>query len=182
MDDLRKLTRIILIGLGVYILIFTSLLVVSDICLLFSREPLPAAALVSVFVNLAITALIIYLLLSKADFFAERVVGREAPVRRDVDWLPFAFRLTSVFAGILYAYWLVPWIISDVGRYVVSRQSRLSSIDLTWDCVAGWVIQLGLAIYLLCGAPHFVRWQVKKTLEHCSRQAQAGCVSEQKPD
>jgi len=29
---------------------------------------------------------------------------------------------------------------------------------------------LTIGIYLVCGAPHFVRWQVKKTLEQCKQQ------------
>ncbi len=27
---------------------------------------------------------------------------------------------------------------------------------------------LAIAAYLICGAPHFVKWQVKKTLQQCS--------------
>jgi len=29
---------------------------------------------------------------------------------------------------------------------------------------------LTASVYLLCGAPHFVRWQVKKTIEQCKEQ------------
>jgi hypothetical protein len=40
---------------------------------------------------------------------------------------------------------------------------------MPWQRLVGWIIQLPLAIYLICGAPHFVNWQVRKTLEHCQR-------------
>jgi hypothetical protein len=32
------------------------------------------------------------------------------------------------------------------------------------------VLYLVLAVYLICGAPHFVKWQVKKTLKFCGKK------------
>ena len=36
-----------------------------------------------------------------------------------------------------------------------------------------WLFSLPIAIYLLWGAPHFVRWQVKKTLEICGKMGKS---------
>jgi hypothetical protein len=32
-----------------------------------------------------------------------------------------------------------------------------------------WIILSALCVYLLYGAPHFVRWQVKTTLDECKQ-------------
>jgi hypothetical protein len=44
-----------------------------------------------------------------------------------------------------------------------------------WPEVVKCVLMLGMGIYLVCGAPGFVRWQVKKTLKQC------GKIEEQQP-
>ena len=33
-----------------------------------------------------------------------------------------------------------------------------------------WLLMLTIGIYLACGAPHFVRWHVRKTIEQYKQQ------------
>ena len=169
MTDLHKLARIILIGLGIYILAWGVFLAFSFLAYLFAGDSLKWNAVVFSFLNIPFAGLIAYLLFSRADFFAEKVVGEEETTPSTMDWLPFAFRLTSVFAGVLYLHWTVPRIISTIALYVSLKGARSVTCYSRWQPIVTWVIQLGLGIYLVCGAPHFVRWQVKKTVEECKK-------------
>ena len=175
MNDLRKLTRIILIGLAVYILIFQALhLFVLLPYIIFgdsSTRTFDIKMVLSPLLVIIYAGLIIYLLMYKVDFFIEKIVGAEEPEQARVWWIPFAFRLTSVFAGMLYLYRVVPRIISTIHAYIFAVQHNFENPSpyLSWSVILSWVVLLALGIYLLCGAPHFVRWQVRKTLEQCKR-------------
>ena len=178
MSDLRKLARVILIGLGVYIGIWAVFLVLA-IPQLFLADSVNAVSVLSTVLGIAIMGLIVYLLLCKSDLFVERIVGPEEPVRKDVDWLPFAFRLTAVFAGMLYLYWVIPRMISSIRWYIVSTRPGMMSTRSPWSEIVGWIAQLALGVYLVFGAPHFVRWQVRKTLEQCKKLEGQGDAAEQ---
>lgn len=176
MNDLRKLTRIILIGLGVYILLgFTLQLFMIIPYFLLKDSRFDTFGIVQVlsyvFVYIYV-GIIIYLILYKADFFVERIIKPQEQEQCLVWYVPFAFRLVSVFAGILFLYWVVPSIISTVSGYLTAAAGNnvvKASVYFSWDRVLGWIVLLAMGIYLLCGAPHFVRWQVKKTVEQCGK-------------
>jgi NADH:ubiquinone oxidoreductase subunit 5 (subunit L)/multisubunit Na+/H+ antiporter MnhA subunit len=173
MDDLKKLTRIILIGLGIYILIEVGRpFLLSLPYFLFydsSVRPFGFASLISSIFAIAYAILIIYVLFYKANFLTEKIVGTETEPKERIWWLPFAFRLTAVFSGILYLYRVIPSIVSMLCAclLVSERQGAIPPTWLTWNYVIRYIILLALGIYLLYGAPHFVRWQVRKTLEQC---------------
>lgn len=48
------------------------------------------------------------------------------------------------------------------------RQSRLLAQALLLTMVATTLILLALGVYLLAGAPHFVRWHLKSTARFCA--------------
>jgi len=169
MTEAHRLARIILIGLGTYVLVWAVFIAFSVLAHLFSGGPLEWDTVVFSLLNIAFPGLIVYLLFRRADFFAEKVVGAQETTPRAVDWLPFAFRLTAVFAGVLYLHWTVPTIISSIQTCVSLKDLENAPKYPNWENTIAWVIQLGLCIYLLCGAPHFVRWQVKKTIEQCKK-------------
>ena len=176
MDDLKKLTRIILIGLGIYMLVEVGRpLLLSLPYALFdtSISPFGFAYLLSFIFAIAYAVLIIYVLFYKANLLTGKIVGAEAEALNQIWWLPFAFRLTAVFSGILYLYWVIPSIVSMVYVHLwAARQGAIPAAWLTWSHVVSYIILLALGIYLLCGAPHFVRWQVRKTLEQCKEPAE----------
>ena len=173
MNDLSKLARIIIIGLGIYILLESGLALFailphlvmspSDVFgatggFLVLFYPLP---------RIALGSLIIYLVVSREEFFVRKIVGNQESQKTDVWWLPFSFRLTVVLAGIFYIYWAIQQIVSTIRLYfVTSRQIPVYSGVFS---LLGQIILLAGGIYLLCGAPHFVRWQVRKTIEQCKR-------------
>ena len=129
---------------------------------------------------IAFTVAVAWVILSQLDRWAEKVVGPTCDEQpgQPVAVLPAAFRMVSVFSGLLCLYWLVPRIISAVQGYIIARQHNFdyASAKVNPTHILAWAIQAALAIYLLFGAPHFVRWQVKKTLEHCRGPAEEGTV------
>ena len=126
------------------------------------------------FISLCL-AVCVYLLIYHRDKWARYIVGTADLPDPDVQiqWLPVAFRLVAVVAGLFCLYRLVVTIISVVQRFAMAKGTSSSpgyrqiftSKVLSIEQILGWLILLVIGIYFLCGAPHFVRWQVKKTLE-----------------
>ncbi len=130
------------------------------------------------FISLCL-AVCVYLLIYHRDKWARNIVGTADLPDPDVQihWLPVAFRLVAVVAGLFCLYRLVLKIILVVQRLAMAKGSSSSpgyrqiiiSNVLSVEQILGWLILLVIGIYFLCGAPHFVRWQVKKTIEQCKK-------------
>jgi len=79
------------------------------------------------------------------------------------------FRIVCIGAGLFFL------------RSFIFRFSHLFAASMhrnhgaTFNDYLSWysypILLLVVAIYLLCGAPHFVRWQVKKTLAICEKES-----------
>ena len=173
MNKMHSLAKIILTALALYIAYQLSITLLSILFMIgltdFDKSPIFYIALP--FVALLLPAVIIYQLLYKRDKWAEKIVGAaDLPCpKSQINWLPIAFRLASVTAGL---YSLLHFV-SGLSR-ALSYYARIKAYDSIYpqnafatERIIGWVLLLPIAIYLLCGAPHFVRWQVKKALEQC---------------
>jgi hypothetical protein len=173
MNDLHKLARIILVGLGIYVLIRHAIGAIAVLPYLFYGEsPLrwhAVGQLVSFALFAVCSGVVIYALIWKADFLSAKITGIYESDQAEVWWLPFAFRLASVCAGILLLSWSISSLTSIIATYVRMADPRLVTRPMPWEMLVGGIIQLPVAIYLLCGAPRFVNWQVRKTLEHCGQ-------------
>ena len=183
MNDLRKLARIILVGLGIYVLVKYGIGLFAGLPYLFYGEsPLRGFAVVQLVSFVLVTvclSLVIYALVWKADFWSAKIAGADEREGAEIWWLPFAFRLSSVCTGILYLSWGISALVPIIVRHIQMLHPGVMYIASPWDSVVGWLIELGLGIYLVCGAPHFVRWQVKKTIEQCKRFEGGKKVSEE---
>ncbi|HUT31688.1 MAG TPA: hypothetical protein VMX13_18010 [Sedimentisphaerales bacterium] len=173
MNDLRKLTRIILAALALYMLINASfsLFLLLPFLLFADSSSVNALAILQPLFPIGFAVVLLYVLFFRADWWIERIVGQEEPARAGVWWLPAAFRLACVFSGIFYVYRVIPTIISTAHAYLVTQRESPHAIlpTITGNQILAWIILLALGLYLLYGAPHFVRWQVRKTLEQCSK-------------
>jgi len=173
MDDLHKLARIILVGLGIYVLVTQGIGVFAVLPYLFLAEPQMRGYALGQLVSFGLFAvclgLVIYALIWKADFLSAKITGIYESDQAEVWWLPFAFRLAAVCAGIVVLSLSISAINSTIASYGQMMSHSSSRASIPWQRLVGWIIQLPLAIYLLCGAPHFVNWQVRKTLEHCGQ-------------
>ncbi len=173
MSDLHKLARIILVGLGIYVLVNQGIGIVATLPYLFYGESSLGVYAIARFISFAIMAvcigLVIYVMICKADSLSVKMIDVYESDQAKVWWLPFAFRLAAVCAGIIVLSWSISRITSTIASYAQMMSLSSSRASIPWQMLLGWIIQLALAIYLICGAPHFVRWQVRKTLEHCER-------------
>ncbi len=190
MNDLRKLARIILVGMGIYVLVKHGIGFAAMLPFLFFSGSLMRGStfvqLVSYVLGIACVGLVIYALVWKADFWSAKITHADKPDQAEIWWLPFAFRLAAVCAGIIILSWSISTITSTIARYaqIMSLSSSIMSLSssrasIPWLMLVAWIIQLALAIYLICGAPHFVRWHVKKTIEHCKRLEEPNSISDQ---
>ena len=180
MSDMQKFTRIILISLALYMLIrFGAQLAVllPHISLSGAREIEFSIYEIAFGISMLLyTAIVVYLLIFKADKWAVKIAANqqdEQPPAK-TPCLPAAFRIIAVFSGILYMYWLIPTIISTIQSHILIKDTGPALVHrppLDGSKVATWIVLLVLGVYLLCGAPHFVRWHVRKTLELCGESA-----------
>jgi hypothetical protein len=115
-----------------------------------------------------------YVFAVRREQLSRKIVGTDALPEPDsqIQWLPVAFRLICIAAG-LYCLHTVAWrMVSDLSIYFFHKaDARYVEMPLRADQILSWLMMLAIAVYLLCGAPHFVRWHVKKTLQLCKHQA-----------
>ena len=116
---------------------------------------------------------LIYFLIIKRNKWSKKIVdvsGLQDTEGR-MQWIPMVFRLMSVTMGI-YLLLLLLLSLNSVLLATMSMNGHQFSANMPQILrrYLGQLIFLPIAVYLLCGAPHFVRWQVKKTIELCKEQ------------
>jgi len=184
MNRMHTLAKIMLCGIGIF---FAIRLTSSMVTLTWMAIAAPArlSILVALFWTVIIgscLAVVLYVFLYKREELAKKIVGASELPEPDsqIQWLPVAFRLVCVAAG-MYCLHIVLWNMTYTliqyfsfkpyaaqAGYKVMYTAKILNIEQ----ILNWLITLAAGIYLVCGAPHFVRWQVKKTLEQCKPQAQ----------
>ena len=170
MNKLHSFASIALAAIGIF---FAARLI--DYMLMFGNTMIIvglgfATVIPLMFLGLCFAA-IWYVCLYKREQLAEKIVGTDelADPHSQVDWLYVAFRLVCIAAGV-YCLHSVAWRIAYALRRYLAYSSQAASSFLTTELILGWLVMLAIGIYLVCGAPHFVRWHVKKTLEQCRLQ------------
>ena len=179
MNDLRSLARIALAATGIFFAfrLLDNMIMLGNTMIFagLGGTKLPPGTVFATVVSLMFLGLcfaaICYVCLYKREQLAERIVGTDEPgdPRSQIDWLHVAFRLVCIAAG-LYCLHSVAWrIIYTLRGYLTLRAdgSQAASRLLSTELILGWLIMLAIGTYLICGAPHFVRWHVKRTLEEC---------------
>jgi hypothetical protein len=118
---------------------------------------------------------IAWVLIFRRNELASRIVPASEVTAPPLEamWIPFGFRLAAVGAGLL----MLPNAIFSLGQTLYAYISSKSEADAvmgqsmsqhaTADRLLYSFFILAIAAYLICGAPHFVKWQVKKTLQQC---------------
>ncbi len=177
MDRMISLARIMFAGLGIYL----SIAIVSNAMVTFhfmfqgfSWEVAGTSA-IWLMVSLAMLAAVVLLFIVNGDKWAHKLIARgvagDKPLSIDLT-LTMAFRLVCVGAGLLCLRFLV-YSLSHLVIYIIlfmqSPNTQIFRKGIKVDHIQP-LLYVFLAAYLLCGAPHFVRWQVKKTLEFCGKK------------
>ncbi|MEN6385648.1 MAG: hypothetical protein ABFD79_10670 [Phycisphaerales bacterium] len=111
-----------------------------------------------------IIILVVIGVLQKRNSLALKIANDDELKEVDVQikWIPFTYRLVSVIAGLFFLFKAATYL-QRIGISRFSSESGIFEITLTI------IILIAAGIYFLCGAPHFVRWQIKKTLQLCTK-------------
>lgn len=98
-----------------------------------------------------LAAFVAYLMVFNNDSLARKMAGpgQEIDIQAQMKWLTKSLRTGLVFIGLM----LLPGFMPKA--YSVNN----SLIDTIFMCT-----KAVLTLYLICGAPHFVRWQSKRSL------------------
>lgn len=181
MNKMHSLAKIVLTGFALYLVfhICTYVIMIPFALLSDSRYESSILSIVLYLFIFLFLAVSVYLLIYYREKLARNIVGTaDLPDPEvQIQWLPVAFRLVAVVAGLFCLYRLVVNINSVVLRLAMAKGQSSSpgyvqyvtSQVLNIEQILSWLILLVIGIYFLCGAPHFVRWQVKKTLEQCKQ-------------
>ncbi len=177
MSRTRTFAKIILVSVGLLTAIRVAPQLLTLIYLIPKNHMVdrPAMVLVQIVITTVFLALLFYVFWIKRDWLATRVVGAEPSSELSVPWLPAAYRLVCMAAGLqcLYvvSFEILRFFLSPAyaARFPDAGRMSPSAMD-----IVTWIILLAAGFYLIWGAPHFVRWHMKKTLEQCREITDAG--------
>ena len=180
MNKMHTLAKIILSAIG----IFFTIRLLSQLPAIFWFYAKPSwetavSLLLSLLLTVGLIALLLYFFIYKSECLAKKIVGSEQLPEPDsqIQWLPVALHLICVAGGI-YFLCAVLWHTTDViNRFAFLKAEESAHVHLiyppfNYQSLLPWIIMLICGVYLLCGAPHFVRWQVKKILQQCKDQTE----------
>jgi hypothetical protein len=168
MKNTQAFARIVIVGLGIYTCLRMIPIVMSSFFVLSHPTPF---TLGMGFLHLVLMGGFLggtaYILLYKSTALAAHLSSDLDPVPESpvAQWLPTALRLICMGAGFLYlssfltglSHAIQLWIALQRRAGIQAGQAPVMTVNFI-----AWALLLPLAIYLLCGAPHFVRWQVHR--------------------
>lgn len=175
MNEVKTFTKILLAAIGVFFLVQIIPQLLSPIFILFTSFSWQSflIVLISIFICGVFVLLIWYFFFYLREWFAEKIVAASTSIEStgQILWFPAAMRLACVFAGLYCLSRAVFNLISFIrlARWVIERDVISKTIQSPVTEVIRLSLLLVIGIYLVCGAPHFVRWQVKKTIEQCGK-------------
>jgi hypothetical protein len=175
MNKMHTLTKIILSAIGIFFAIRLLSQLPLAIFWFYSKPAWETAAslLFSLLIVGGALAALVYILIYKRESLAKKIVGSEQLPEPDsqIKWLPVALRLVCIAGGIYFlntVLWHTTYVIGQTAT-LKARNYYTAYAPFSSRNIIPWVIMLICGIYLLCGAPHFVRWQVKKALQQCEK-------------
>ncbi|MGB7580941.1 MAG: hypothetical protein WBL85_00650 [Sedimentisphaerales bacterium] len=170
------IAKLILAAVGVNLLMHSLGGIGSAVVMLSQKDLLPEAFAIRVFIiaaKSAITFAVSLILLFRSDGLVRIIAGPDADECAKVDerWTIAGLRMTACFCGLLILYrridllfYYIPAFINGSGVFsytILERQSsRISStraLIIILAEIAEWI----LGIYLIFGAPHYVRRQIQ---------------------
>lgn len=171
MKDLTALTRIFLGALGIYLLIEIIPGLINFLYML-------SLSLINKSANwgylLSLGSLCVWLFVIVWFFFRKRELltrmilkGIQQPLQESerVNWVEFGYRIVCFSAGLIFVVKSMTQIIYLLFFAMpLFKETDVNSMQqvLTGE-LAGAVFRLALGVYLVLGAPRFVRWQVRRT-------------------
>jgi len=131
-------------------------------------------------VHAVVIALIVYFIIFKNDGLARKMAGagEEPDPTTQTIWLITSLRLGSAFYGLVLLSSSIAIVVTILCLLwppnirvfitnIITSPNPAGALDLSgreWFTNGYKLIKAILAIYLLCGAPHFVRWQLNHSI------------------
>lgn len=172
MNNAKTFAKIILASMGIFF-ILKLIPHVFQVVMLMNISKSLWPLLMSLFIIIIIILLLWYFFFHLRDWLAEKIIGVPTGYEFDeqANWFPAALRLICIFVG-LYCLYNVVWNLTQILYYLqwhVERGviSKFSQSPLKE--IIHMAIMFAAGIYFVYGAPHFVRWQVRKTIEQCKK-------------
>lgn len=190
MNKMQTIARIIFAAIALYIILESIKSIISSFYTLGLGVELPLISLFIIFLGIGLTIILIVIvawqLIMRGDKWACKIVAQaqDYEAEEKTNWLPATYHIIAVGLGILFIWWTIPYIFQLL--YYIKLAQPSSNGQYRQIYSAGYRVlptlisvigRLIITIYLLCGAPHFVRWQVKKTLQLCEEFG--GCEEDQ---
>jgi hypothetical protein len=183
MNKMHTLTKIALSAIGIFFALRLLSSLPIAIFQLYSKPSWETAGALAFSISLVAVAigLLVYFFIYRNDKLTKKIVGPEQLSEPDsqIEWLPVAFRLICIASGIYLlntVIWETTYVISQLAAFTSHTYANYKVFytyaPFSFGNILPWIITLAIGIYLVCGAPHFVRWQVKKTLQQCSSTKQ----------
>jgi len=190
---MHSLAKVMLAGIGIFFAIRITPMTIQTLAFTVMKPSLESimTCVFSLLFFVLCLAVLLYLFLYRGKDLAKKIVGTDdlPEPKSQIQWLPVAFRLLSVTAGLFCLNWTASHIIFNLNRFFIYKGMHKGAgifiktpIIATLEQLLGWLIMLTVGIYLLCGAPHFVRWQVKKTLHQCKNYDHLNRPAAAKPE
>ena len=185
MNRMISLARIMFAGLGIYLSIAIFGGIIHPFMLVFDHTG-PSAlgtAFLSLLFSAVMLAAVVWGLFIKGDYWAHKLIARDLDSE---GWnieisLTMAFRLVCVGAGLIclrsFVFRMTGFVLQILTAIKFTAQTAGSNTIIYGGPKFKMIhfiqtgLLLALSIYLLWGAPHFVRWQVKKTKALCNQKS-----------
>lgn len=164
---MNTLTKIILSAIGIFFTIRLLSQLPLAIFWFYSKPSWETAGsmLLSLLLVAGVIAALLYLFIYKSEGLAKKIVGPEQLPEpgSQIQWLPVTLRLICIAGGIYFLSTVIWQAKHVIGQFAVFKaEARVHTIYtyplFTYQSVLPWVIMFICGIYLLYGAPHFVRW------------------------
>jgi len=178
MNRMHVLAKIVFMALGLYIVINVLPWIVSLGLSMFTMGATVenvGVLLSNIFVMVVFAGLACYVLIGNREGLARYAVGTEESEVSEtaVQWIAVAYRLICIVAGVVSLYKCIFMLGSLWSLLKVVEMGGSGAPFRFWSRLVQIATFVPCTVYLLAGAPHFVRWQVKKTLEMCGGDAQS---------
>ncbi len=151
MTKMQIIAKTVLTVLGIHIVLTLYYLYLARYVGPVGKLPVLLAQIASCVGFTTLAAFIAYLMVFDNDSLARKMAGpgQEIDKRAQMTWLTKSLRTGLVFAGLM----LLP------GFTPKGYSLNYSPIVTMFICA-----KAVLTLYLICGAPHFVRWQTRRSL------------------
>jgi hypothetical protein len=177
MDRMQSFARVLVGAIAIYFSVNVLVMMIAPVGMMLNRPNVESVGLMAL--SLLIFAACLVLLQYFGVFRPQKVVNLitsqvEPPQAiEENQWLPAAYRLVCMFTGLYCVYGFVLRVTRVLTLYVLYQNiaARSAPSPIRPEEIVTTLILLGLGLYLLAGAPHFVRWHLRKTARFCAENA-----------